>query len=247
VADTEPTDGASPFGQRGFVLAAVFMAVLVLAGLGLLLTDPDEDPEARAGSSRPPAVEPAKGAKADGSDSRCGLEAGDQRIPATPPEAGWELVGRVATPQSDAIGPGIREAKRRMCYAHSPTGALFAAVNFLAVAGEQDTNDELMKALTAKTAARDELLARPDDGTDAEAAKFRIQIAGFRIGPATPDEATVEVAVAFADQAAQAYVGYTLPMRWEDGDWKLVITSPDTPFTLQRLESASGFVPWSAQ
>jgi hypothetical protein len=244
MSDTSTTDGASPWGQRGFVLAAVFMGLLVLAGLGLLLTDTD-DPTARAGTSAPPVLESAKGAKPAGGESRCGLEAGDQRVPATPPEADWELVGGVASPQSDTAGPGIREGERRMCYAHSPTGALFAAVNFLTVAGEQNENSELMKELTAKTAARDELLTRSDNAESKP--PYRIQIIGFRMGPATPDEATVELAVAFADQAQQSYIGYTLPMRWEDGDWKLVIASVDTPYTIERLDSASGFVPWSAQ
>ena len=143
MADTEPTDSASPFGQRGFVLAAVFMAVLVLAGLGLLLTDPDADPEARAGDSRPPAVEPAKGAKADGSDSRCGLEAGDQRIPATPPEAGWELVGRRGHAAVGRDRSGHPRGQAAACVTRTRRPARCSRPsNFLAVAGEQDTNDE---------------------------------------------------------------------------------------------------------
>jgi hypothetical protein len=246
VADTPSTDGASPWGQRGFVLAAVFMGVLVLAGLGLLLTDTDADPAASAGGGTPSVVESAKGSKPAASDSRCGLAAGDQRVPATPPEAGWELVDGVASPQSDVIGPGIREGHRRLCYAHSPTGALFAAANFLSVAGAENDDDQLVKDLTAKTAARDEMLAEADSGAAEEDRPFQVQIAGFRVGPVTPDEATVEIVIAASAQAQQGFVGYTLPMRWEDGDWKLVITSTTAPYTVQRLDSASGFVPWGA-
>ena len=120
------------------MLAAVFMGVLVLAGLGLLLTDTDADPAASTGANRARG-RVREGLHASGGDSRCGLAAGDQRIPATPPESEWELVDGIASPQSDTVGPGVREGKRRLCYAHSPTGALFAAVNFLTVAGSDRT------------------------------------------------------------------------------------------------------------
>lgn len=245
MADSPSTDSASPWGQRGFVLAAVFMGVLVLAGLGLLLTDTDADPAASTGATTP-VVESAKGSTRPGGDSRCGLEAGDQRVPATPPESEWELVDGIASPQSDVVGPGVREGNRRLCYAHSPTGALFAAANFLSVAGSDSDDDQLVKDLVAATAAREKMLKDPESGEGDEDPPFQIHIAGFRLGPVTPDEATVEIAIAASDQARQGFVGYTLPMRWEDGDWKLVITSTTMPYTVQRLESASGFVPWSA-
>lgn len=46
MAEGSPSDQSSPWAQRGFVLAAAFIALVVLAGVGLLIagTSGNDDP-----------------------------------------------------------------------------------------------------------------------------------------------------------------------------------------------------------
>jgi hypothetical protein len=246
MADTSSNDSTSggPWSQRGFVAAAAFLGIVIVAAVGVLLIGPGDSSDSGGGTRSQGGNNGKPGATADPAASACGLDAGSQEIPQTPPEAKWELVGTIAAPKSDAIGPGIDKGKRRMCFAHSPTGALFAAVNFIAVAGVANNDNSLMRELTASTDARDQLLAQGDtaSGTDPE---FRMQVAGFRMVGASKNEATVELAFSGGNGGQQGFVGMSLPMRWERGDWKLVIASTTEPYSAQRLDSASGYVPWS--
>ena len=55
---------------------------------------------------------------------------GDQTVPVTPPaDTEWELVGRVVAPTAPEVyGPAVTDPVRS-CFARTPTGALYAAVN----------------------------------------------------------------------------------------------------------------------
>jgi len=64
---------------------------------------------------------------------RCGLPAGAQTVPTVAPLARWELVGSMAAPAAPAsIGPQRVLSGVRVCFAHSPLGALYAAVSLWA-------------------------------------------------------------------------------------------------------------------
>src|SRR3954471_13508747 len=162
---------SSPWTQRGFILAAAFIAALVLLGLALLLvgtgrndstgTDRDRGSNGQP-STNPPASTPTK----DTNASVCGLPAGSQQVPVVPPEAQWELVGSIAAPPEPKTGPGIKDDKRRLCFAHSPTGALFAAVNFVAIASRSPNDTALLRELTAEGSARDKLLRQGSEPPD---------------------------------------------------------------------------------
>src|SRR4051812_26504811 len=130
MADTPSNETTgSPWSQRGFIVAAAFLAVVIVAALAILLINPGGD---SSDSSR--GAPPANGTntkpttRTDPAASVCGLAPDSQQVPQTPPDAQWELVGTIAAPKSDAIGPGIEKGTRRLCFAHSPTGALFAAI-----------------------------------------------------------------------------------------------------------------------
>ena len=50
----------------------------------------------------------------------------------------WEISRRTAVPRSDAFGPAKTDTDGfRRCFAHSPTGALFAAYNAVAALADQ--------------------------------------------------------------------------------------------------------------
>ena len=227
--------------NAGSVLAAAFLAVVILAALLIFVTSPGSDD---GGSSSAPKEDangvPPAGAK-DRDASVCGLPAGGQQVPAVPPEADWELVGTIAAPTARVTGPGIQEGKRRLCFAHSPTGALFAAVNFVAIAGFAPNDTELLRELTAGGRARDELLRQGSEPADPS---FRMQVAGFRLDTYLKRETTVDLALRTSEHGALLHVA--LPLHWERGDWKVVVAAEQGPFAaIERLDNLSGYVPWS--
>src|SRR4051795_11509350 len=143
MADTSSNDSTNggPWSQRGFVAAAAFLGIVIIAVVGILLIRPGESSDSDHGTPPQSSNDGKPAASADPAASVCGLAPGSQEIPQTPPEAKWELVGKVAAPTAAAVGPGRKEGKLRTCYAHSPTGALFAAANFIAVASVANTDD----------------------------------------------------------------------------------------------------------
>jgi hypothetical protein len=243
MADVTSSDHhSSPWTQRGFILAAAFIAGLVLLGLALLLIGigGGNDDANRRPSTKAPASAPAR---KDPNASICGLPAGNQQVPAAPPETRWELVGKIAAPSAPrTTGPGIERGELRECYAHSPTGALFAAANFVAVASVAKDSPQVLRELTAAGAARDESLRANARSTD-EGSAGGLQVAGFRVSSYSANEATLDLAFAVE---AKGYVHLALPMRWERGDWKVVVTTAQGPFAgYESIANLSGFVPWS--
>jgi hypothetical protein len=242
MADVPSSDHhSSPWAQRGFILAAAFIAALLLLGLALLLSTGGNNSTGtnNGRSSGPPSANPP--ARKDPNASVCGLPPGSQQIPAVAPQTRWELVGTIAAPtQPKTIGPGIQQGKRRLCFAHSPTGALFAAVNFIAIAGRSPNDTALLRELTAEGRARDALLK---EGSAPSDSSFRAQVAGFRVDAYSTKETTVDLAFRTSEQGA--LVDIALPLRWERGDWKTVIASEATPYAVEQLRDLSGFVPWS--
>jgi hypothetical protein len=244
MSDEPSKTSASPWSQTGFVLATALVAVLVLIGVVLLVTGGGND--GATGSTGPadtadPSKQDAK-ATPDPDASVCGLAAGSQKVPAAPPEARWELVGTIAAPTAPTtLGPGISKGDRRLCFAHSPAGALFAAVNFIATTQAASGNVEVVRELTAEGPARDRLLS------DAAASGFSssggLQVAGFRVSAYDSHETTIDLGLAITDKGDSRL---PLSLRWERGDWKVIIATDEGPYAgLESLENLSGFIPWS--
>jgi hypothetical protein len=165
-------------------------------------------------------------------------------MPAAPPDASWELVGTLAAPTAPRIGPGIDEAPRRLCFAHSPTGALFAAVNFLATLDRAPNDPDLFAELTASGTVRDRALALLDGRPPADDGS-RSQIAGFRIAAYSGNETTIDLAIRVTTPSGAGGLSHFLaPLRWERGDWKFVIQSLERPYTAEAITNLSGYVPW---
>jgi hypothetical protein len=244
MADVTSSDHhSSPWAQRGFILAAAFIAGLVLLGLALLVIGTGGDDSTGGGNDhsngRPGAATPAR---KDPNASVCGLPAGSQQVPAVPPETRWELVGTIAAPtEPKTIGPGIQEGKRRLCFAHSPTGALFAAVNFVATTQAANGAPGIVRELTAEGAARDKSIE--EAGSGGYASSGGVQVAGFRVTSYSGSETTVDLAFTVRDKG---YAHVPLSMRWERSDWKVVIATPEGPYAgFEGLDNLSGFIPWS--
>jgi len=130
----------------------------------------------------------------------------------------------------------------RRCFAHSPTGAVFAAYNVLAALGDPAELAASARKLMVPGPDTDELLrqtAKESPSTASEAT----QLAGYRVIAANRDQVTVMLAVPVEAQ----YMSLTLTMVWHDHDWRLQPPSPGAavgaPFA--QVRNLADFVKWS--
>ncbi len=250
----------SPFGP-GFVAACIVVGAVLLCGVVLLVTGPSPDSASAAagsvsvttpvattsvvgkpvGPATPDAVS-ATGQPAAVANS-CSLPDGDQAIPTKAPSAdGWEVSHRVVVPRSSTYGPGKTDPDGfRRCFAHSPTGAVYAAYNAIAAIADQHqaipTVRKLMLPGADTEALIRELADDPSGGSDAT------QLAGYRLLDAGHDRATVMLAI----PVESAYVSATLTLVWHHGDWRLRPPSPGEPVgaPFAQHRDLSDFVSWS--
>ena len=187
---------------------------------------------------------PASAGPGDAGASACGLPDGDQGMPVSAPAVdGWEVSRRVVVPRSAVFGPGkVDQDGFRRCFAHSPSGAVYAAYNAIAAMGDQakgiDTVGKLMLPGPDRDALIRELRAEtPDDVSEPT------QLAGYRVLDASRDRATVTLALPVESE----YVSATLTFVWQSGDWRLVPPAPGESVGAPYSQHADldGFVAWS--
>lgn len=235
-------DSQSPFRSRGFVVAAIVVGAIVLAAIVVLVTslvrggDNNADPTpapTTSTSADPSAADP----------SVCGLEGFEEKSSLTAaPTNKWELVGTVAMPvDPDGAGAGVVQANGfRSCYAHTAEGALFAAVGYVAVSSDARNAPRLYELL-ASGPVRDQLRANPSPG---DPSSTRLQVAGFKVNSYSAEEATIDVAWAVTSQGG-SLVSLPTVLKWEDGDWKVVVGSNGPPFAPSPLQNLGGYIPWA--
>ena len=189
--------------------------------------------------------------------SVCGLAAGDQSLPLTPPAASWTFVGTIAVPISRQYGPATAVDGIGNCYAHSPTGALFAMVDTLGlteVGGDQISAAKVVEErgsrsgdyATALTEAQqqDAQIVMPADSSTAQ----KITVLGYRYVDYSPARATIAIAVGLGDPTRQATYQpstITATVTWEAGDWKFVYSAA-TAQTTAPIISTEQYTAWAA-
>ena len=239
---TESTTESNPFTKPGFIIAAALVVALLAAGIVIFLLPKGQSDAQQApptpGTGNTPAVSPS--ASAAGS-SVCGLPTSTETSLGAAPETKWELVGTMAAPTDPQIGPGKTDARGiRSCFAHTPKGALYAAVNLWALGSDPSKERAIAEQLAAKGPGREAGMKAPQ--TQAPASAVKIQIAGFNVSY-TANQAVVDLAFK-ADNGALASVRTTL--LWQDGDWKGVVADNGAPLEEPRqVRDLSGFIPWS--
>lgn len=230
-----------PFRSRGFIVAAVVVGAIVLAAIVVLVTS-----LLGGGDNADPTPSPTMSTSADPGSadaSVCGLEGFEETSSLNAaPKNEWELVGTVATPvDPDGAGAGIAAANGfRSCYAHTAEGALFAAVGYVAVSSDARNAPRLYELL-ASGAVRDQLEATPAPG---DPSSTRLQVAGFKVNSYTANEATIDVAWAVTTEGG-ALVSLPTVVKWEAGDWKIVIGENGPPFAPAPLANLGGYIPWA--
>ncbi|GAA1709776.1 hypothetical protein GCM10009745_67130 [Kribbella yunnanensis] len=176
--------------------------------------------------------------------SGCSLSGGDQGVPVVAPAVdGWEVSRRVVVPRSTAFGPGVVDSDGfRRCFAHSPTGAVFAAYNVLAALGDQTKATATARKLMLPGPETDELLRATAKETSSTNTA-QTQLAGYRVLAANRDQVTVTLAVPVETQ----YMSLTVTMVWHDHDWRLQPppsgAAIGAPFA--QVRNLADFVKWS--
>lgn len=239
---TESTTESNPFTKPGFIIAAALVVALIAATIVIFLL-----PKGQGNAQPAPApaessstAEASPSASAAG-ESICGLPATSETALGSAPETKWELVGTMAAPTDPKVGPGKTDDQGiRSCFAHTPTGALYAAVNLWALGSDPSKERAIAEQLAAKGPGRDAGIKAPQ--TAVPASSVKIQIAGFNVSY-TANQAVVELAFK-ADNGALASVRTTL--LWQDGDWKGVVADNGAPLEEPRqIRDLSSFIPWS--
>jgi hypothetical protein len=159
----------------------------------------------------------------------------------------WELVGTMAAPTAPRThGPGRVENGLRSCFARSPVGALYAAVNIVATTTDPALRVPLVRALAADGEGREaalRLLSTPQPPSDTTT---QIQIAGFSLPNYDRQAATIDLAMQLSTVSGSGYVHVAMPLRWEGGDWKVVVPpNGDLATTVRPLPDLTGYAVWS--
>lgn len=245
-------ESASPWTQKGFIAAAIVVGLLVILGAVLVFTGPSDGDDRAAPKPRPTAnsASTSPAASRPTSDSACGLPAGDQSVPRTaPPQAAWELVGAIAAPAAPGTyGPGETKDGLRSCFAHSPTGALYAAANFLATTSVPQQREPLIRELAAAGSGREAALAALAGEGDQQSNGSGTEIVGFTFLSYDSSSTTVDLALrGFSTSGSGGFAHLPLTLRWEEGEWKVALPEDgDLGRSIQGIPDLTGYVPWGA-
>ena len=220
-------------------VAALVVIAALLAGCAparhdATATAPD------APSANPTPTDPGPAAV---SDSVCGLPAGDQEPPDSALGPATVRVGDgLAVPSVRGVGPGVTEGVSR-CFAHSPTGAVVAAANFIVWLSSNQRLDEVTTTLIAAGADRDRMLAEVRSSWDGSTVPA-FAVVGYKVEVRGADEVLVTIAASPASDRSRA-VAWPLVMVWADGDWKVKPPS-NGRWGQTAVTGIAGFIPWGS-
>ena len=128
----------------------------------------------------------------------------------------------IVYPVSASVGPTYTPAVVGYCFAHNPAGAAMAAVQITAIGGDSRASGEELKGLFS---------ASVRESLDMSAAKpvRDTRIAGYEVEQYSPERAKIGVVVLVTreGESKQTAVKFTLPLVWENDDWKVDV-NPDT-------------------
>jgi hypothetical protein len=248
----EPTGDGPLLTPRLLVVAAVLVGVVAFALVAVLTRS--ASPAARASSATSPAASAghragspshtvAPAASPAAAAGSCDVPPGQQAVPVSmPPGVTWQLYDTVALPFSTQVGPTVIAGDVARCYAHSPTGALLAAVQIaVRYALAADWQDVVAEQVMPGT-------GRNVYAAQRSATNFTIQpgelgqIAGFQFVTYTSPLAVVQVVVQLPAGEMQAT---TMTVQWSGGDWRLQLQPDGSPGpNVQQVASLTGFIPW---
>lgn len=222
---------STQFNTWWVLSAALIAGVLVFGGifLGMNWNSDDKDDEAA-----PKPVETTAPAPKDEGGGGCNVPADDQQYPTKAPESKWELYENVTSlPTSSSYGPTQKDGAFWHCFAHSPTGALFASINLTTAF---ITGHEYQAAVDTPGAR--EIFDENSSVADSEGSA--VEIAGFQIESYSDSAATVKLLVNVNGQLGSMPTELVWDKDADDWRWDAENMTPPEP-----VENDDGFTPWS--
>lgn len=262
MVDPYPQPRPGPSRAWWIVLAALVAALLV--GAGVLIGN-------HAGAKNSPAAPPTAGSNGatstpttaattsttPGDDGCPTFPHSPTNVPITAPAATWIQRGFVTLPVSvdspsgDSVnGPAVVTASKPLaCFAHTPTGALFAAAASAADALNPAVLLDWAKHRVTGPGQAAAIQAASQVSTTATSDGRSIQVVGFRmVDCSRPDRCVIDLAstVTLSD-GAQATGAGTAVMVWSNGDWLYFQDlTPDQPRPINGNDlPGEGFIRWS--
>ncbi|MBF4636234.1 hypothetical protein ITJ38_17625 [Agreia pratensis] len=234
----------SPFNVWWVVSGIVL--ILVIVGLVIVLIFGPGKGGNNAGHPTPGpmpsssnALPNSAGSSNSAGDSACDLPAGDD-IPTSAPAAEWSNRQLFIVPSSKEFGPVSIPGSEWGCYSHSPSGALFAAANFVAGLGDEKY-ESFMREASLNNESLDSYLATTSPGSHKQEPGLVGQIAGFQFVGVEDDVVIVNLAVKLNDITGAFKIGLV----WDQGSgtWKADVSRSD--LTLRTTE-LTAYTPWNA-
>ncbi|MGW1284624.1 hypothetical protein ACWDBD_17685 [Streptomyces sp. NPDC001118] len=242
MARRNDSDG-EPRGNGLMIISAVIVLVVVLLGVFVVVTSGGGDGKsdgAAPHASGSGAASSSGSADGNGGGSQSGVPASggckptdtDQKVPTTAPDdVTWSLAKTAALPRSKSAGPMVVNGLTASCYAHTPRGALLAAINTPYRVAMAAPDKAPVDKLVLPGAGRDKLEAQLSQ-VDVQAGELA-QVAGFRVVSYTPQSAVVTLVNGSA--SSHTLKSSDITLQWSDDDWKVVarddgsLTTPATP------------------
>ncbi len=231
---------ASPFSSTGFQVSALFLLVLVVAGIAIAIFHGGNGTAKGNHKQVIVTANSATGTSTTSSTGPCSLPAGSQQVPSETPPIGvtWEQVGAMSAPQSTTLGPQHVENGINVCFADNPAGALLAALDIWAEATGSVNTQVLWKqrAIDVPQGISNEAGALDSHGS--------FQIAGYKYVSYSPASAQLVVVL---ESPKETLLAIQMPMRWVDDDWRFVYPTSGGP-VMEQLPSttlSAPYVQWS--
>lgn len=260
--ETNNDQERSPFTRPGWIAAAGVMAIILILAIVLIIlnvrgrgsgggaTTPGAatttSSTSPTGTTPTPTTAPGSTARpttaGDPNASICGLQTDLDNAPDRP-KADWKYEGTTAYPSSATYGPAKASPKGyRYCFAHSPTGALFAAANAM-VQSSGENATVWANYFVGKGPYRSHIL-NDDDGTgNGNPDSTRMRLDGYRMLSFSPKSARVDLAYDVTNTQGTITASVVQSLVWQDGDWHYSATSAQ-PVNVGRIPDLTGYTPW---
>ncbi|HEY3562441.1 MAG TPA: hypothetical protein VGL05_33475 [Kribbella sp.] len=237
--------------QRGFVAGAIVVVALILClvaflvlrggGSGTPAATPTETPTTAAPTEQPtdePSGPPATPDPTDAPTSPrvtpppanntaggCHVAHPPQAIPRyyAPTAVTWQFEGTMLIPLQLAGGPAATKASGvKYCFAHSPTGAVLAAMVLLGQVQNRSITLDVLRDRVVPGPGQVKAIAQAKAELQTPADSTNVQFVGFKVVsyPKDGSEAIIQIASQLGDQGVGALL---VTMQWSKGDWRAVL------------------------